>query len=1246
MRQARYWIILLPLFLVLTCVGAYAQANSDVTGIVTDQTGAVVAGATVTLTDPATGTVHTTVSSGAGLYDISGLNPANYNLKVTAKGFQTYVQSGVVVNISRTFRVDVKLTIGVESQTITVTADALTVQTDSNVVSTLISGQQITELPTNGRSVISLASLGLGVSGNLPDMNSPFSVTANYAISFNGLNQAHNIWIVDGGEAYDRGSGGKMAVMPSQDALGEFQVLSSNYPPDYGIASGGTITMNIKSGTSKLHGGAWEFVRNDALDARNYFNPAPQHVAELRYNVFGANVGGPVFIPHAYNSSRNKTFFFVNEEWRRLVQGVSTNTIHTVPAADIITSAATFNYALRGGSNTDQTAAGVSNQIFVPQVAASSTMGGLLQGHGYTCATVTANVGAPPTVTPASCSTPGISIAPNQPFVNNTIPANLLDPNAILFNKTMNLPAENPAGSGTYTPTGGHLPVMVREDLFRIDHNFNEKWSILGHFIHDAMDTVEATPEWQGDSYPTIGSNFSNPAFSSVIKLTGALKPNVLLEAAFNYDGNKIAIIPVSTVAAGFTKPTGWSTGTYFPAANDVGNRLPDFNWGTMGTSWGPGNDPWTNGAEDFNEIYALSVTVGRHQMKFGGGYNRYTKNQVIGKDSEGDYNFDDGWNGPCPATGSCTYIAHTPSGSLTGDSYLDFLLGLSTQFSQANANPINHYVNNTISGYAQDNWHVSSRLSIQYGVRYDAMPHVWERNNMVSNFNPALYQAGQAPTLDTGTGAFCTATSTTCPSGASAGLQTYTLGGVATQFYMNGVAIAGQNGTPRSLVKNDYKTWMPRIGFSYDVAGNGKTVIRGGFGTFYERIQGNDIYDAAGSAPFISTPTVKNVGLTNVTANWATGSVSSPSSAPIFAQGFNSLPTYYPDPAVAQYSLGVQHEIAPALILTTQYVGNLEWHQNEWIPINNFPLSTSMAIRQLSASGNLNKTTSSLAPYGAANSNMFSTYPGFANIRLQETPATGSYNSLQVGLREQNRHGLSFEIDYTWSHQIDTTTGSVDVDNNNPSYNPWNLKYDKGSGILDRRQILNITYEYKLPFFMHSSGLEKSILGGWEISGLVLDESGMPWFGNEAPNNDYPDTIGLGGDYKNRFNQSGKPVYTKAKTTVGTGSTAVTGYQYVSSSAFSAPVAAWAGGPNMGFGNAGKDAVVGAGRVNFTTSLYKSFAFGERAHVELRAESFNTFNHTQFNGLSDTNPADNAFGFVNSAQDPRVFEFGGKFMF
>ena len=1180
MRQARYKYFLLPLFLMLACVGVWAQANSEVTGIVTDQTGAVVGGAKITLTDPATGETKTTVSSGTGLYDIAGLNAANYNLKITAKGFQAYEQKGVVVDISRSFRVDVKLTVGAETQTVTVEADALAVQGDSNVVSTLINEQQITELATNGRNVVALAALGLGVSGNLPDANAPTSVGSSFAISFNGLNQAHNIWIIDGGEAYDRGSGGKMSMMPSQDALGEFQVLASNYPPDYGISSGGTVTMSIKSGAQKFHGEGWEFDRNDDLDAHSYFdNNAGQKTAksELRYNVFGANVGGPVFIPHVYNSDRKKTFFFYNEEWRREINGNSPSPINSIPAADLVTAASTFNYVLPAFNPSAQVAAGVGKQIFVP-VTADPTFNAKLKAAGLTAGT---------------------------PFPNNTIPGTLLDANALLFNTLKDIPAATNQTNDTLTPPAGKIPTFVREDLFRIDHNINDKWQLFGHFIHDAVSQNYATVLWNSDNYPTVGSNFGNPSYSSVIKLTGTLTPDVLLEAAFNYDGNKIAILPVAEGGGTFTKPSSWGAASYFTGQNAM-SRLPNISLNTFNTTWGPGSDPWTNGAEDYNEIFNLSVTKGKHQLKFGGGYNRYTKNQINGSSTEGSYTFGDGWNGPTAGT------PNTPSGVLTGDSYLDFLLGLSTQFSQANSDPIFHYVNNTLSAYAQDNWHVNSRLSLQYGLRYDALPHVWERNNYISNFNPALYQTALAPVF-LSSGAF---------SATSPGLQTVN----GTSFYLNGIALAGQNGTPRGLVNNFWKTYQPRVGFSYDLSGSGKTVLRGGFGTFFERLQGNDIYDIAGNAPFENTPTATNVELTNPSYNWQAGA---PASTPLFTQGghLGEL-TYYPAPGVAQYSLGVQHELAPALILVTQYVGNLAWHQNTFDPFNNYPLSTAMATRQASANG-------TLSTVGGLQARM---YPGFGNIEMIENPLTGIYNSFQIGLRQQNRHGLSFELDYTWAHEIDDQVGSGDL---NTSSNPWDLKYDKGSGSLDRRNIFNGNYTYRLPIFAHSSGLNHDVLGGWEISGTVISQSGLPWAGNNTPGSGYSDTVGLGGDYTNRPNLSGKPSYTKAKATVGTN----TGYQWVSNAGYSAPTAAWAGGSNLGFGNEGRDAVVGPGRTNFTTSLYKSFAFTERASFQLRMDSFNTFNHTQFNAFNNTVSNSN-FGFVTGAQDPREFEFGGKIIF
>jgi len=214
--------------------------------------------------------------------------------------------------VSSTERVDVKLTVGAETQTVTVEADALAVQADSNVVSTLISSEEISEIATANRNFAALAALGLGVSSALPDNNTPSTVSASFTISVNGLRQSHNIWLIDGTEADDRGGAGGMDVMPSQDAIAEFNMLTSNYPPDYGISSGATMSLSLKSGTQKFHGSGWEFNRNTDYDANDYFNKfngAHSSRTVLDYNVYGFNFGGPLFIPKVYNQDKQHTFF-------------------------------------------------------------------------------------------------------------------------------------------------------------------------------------------------------------------------------------------------------------------------------------------------------------------------------------------------------------------------------------------------------------------------------------------------------------------------------------------------------------------------------------------------------------------------------------------------------------------------------------------------------------------------------------------------------------------------------------------------------------------------------------------------------------------------------------------------------------------------------------------------------------------------------------------------------------------------
>jgi len=1175
-RQMAHRFFLLPLILALACVGANAQANSELTGIVTDQTGAVVAGAKVVLINPATSATKTTSSGPTGLYDIPGLDPANYNLKVTAKGFESFAQTGIVVNTSSTSRVDVKLTVGAESQTVTVEADALAVQSDSNVISTLITSEDISELATENRNFSALAAMGLGVTNSLPDSNGVTSVSASWAISFNGLNQAHNVWLIDGGESYDRGSGGKSALMPSQDAISEFQVLASNYPPDYGIGTGGTVSMTLKSGTQKFHGTLYEENRNTDFNADSYFNKLNTPITDrvpTHYNIYGGNVSGPVWIPKVYNANKQKTFFFWNEEWRKTTSPASSFN-NTIDPADHPTIGTDLAYVTPKFTN--------AITLKVPKTIGDPVL--------------LANLAA-------------LGLAPGDVFPNNVIPHQLFDPNGVLYLNSGILPA--PTNTNDQASSSAALPTNSRDDVVRIDHHFNDKWQLMGHWINDAVSTTGGQPYlgWCSCNYNTVTSAMSNPANGAVIKLTGTITPNLLVETSIAYNGN---VININNSAIG-DKPSGWNV-TPVTSAFPLTQRkaMPGITGfgNPYSTSEDTSIDPYHNAARDYEPKVDLSYTMGKHALKFGFSYNRYTKNQIIGGDSQGDYGFS----------------------ANTGDGLMDMLLGLPTSYQQEQSTPIRHWYSVTPSVYAMDNWHVTPRLSLQLGVRYDAMPHTVERQNYMSNFNPAAYEQ-PASNIWNNDGTIALS---------SPGVQTVN----SVPFYLNGMEIAGQNHTPRGLVKNDFNTIEPRIGFSEDLFGNGKTVVRGGFGTFYERIQGNDVFNADSNEPWAANLQLTNTYFSTPGRNWQTGSVVSPNLLPVFATGLTSLAKTYKSPGSAMFSLGVQHEVMPSLIWVVQYVGNIDWHQNIDRAINTDPLGSTN--QQAIGNGNCNAVflngslTSQADPTctvtSVPNNNTSRTYQGYAGITQEENTATGTYNSLQTGLRIQNRWGLSGEVDYTYSHQIDSTWGSVDL---NSISNPFNSLYDKGSGILDRRNALSINYVYKMPFFNKSQGLVRSVAGGWELAGTVVDESGLVASPSLSVNYD---PVGLNGGYTNRPNVNGKVHYDKK---FG---------KWFDPSQFSVPTPVWDGGTNLGFGSSGKDAIVGPGRVNFTTSLYKSFAITERAAFQLRIESFNTFNHTEYNGINTSynpgnfNPDGSSksgdMGYVTSTWDPRALQLGGKFTF
>jgi hypothetical protein len=489
----------------------------------------------------------------------------------------------------------------------------------------------------------------------------------------------------------------------------------------------------------------------------------------------------------------------------------------------------------------------------------------------------------------------------------------------------------------------------------------------------------------------------------------------------------------------------------------------------------------------------------------------------------------------------------------------------------------------------------VNQRLTLNLGLRWDGIPHTYEAHDRMSNFYPGLYNPADAAVI--------------LPSGnispSSPGLGTSPnpiLNGV--QFYLNGIGIAGKNGIPKGLVQNHWANFGPRVGFAYDLTGSGKTVLRGGFGIMYERIQGNDMYNAGPNQPFSASVTFNNVSLSNPNTSLLTGQTLT---APITVGSITGLDENdYKQPVSYQYSFGVQRELYRDSVVSVSYVGNENRHQNDYRDIN---LPNPSVLPALIA--------------GTVNYNTVVPYAGYHQIALAENDENSHYNSLQVNFHSRMRKDLSLQAAYTLSRSVDPAT-SFGGDLYTVS-NPYNRAYDNGPAAVDRTNIGLVNFIYDLPIFRATQNrLLKTTLGGWEVSGIATMESGLPL------------NITLGGaegsnglaDATNRPNYAGSISYPQTVT------------QWFNPAAFSLPA------PGQ-WGTLTKGAIRGPGRDNWNISLFKSFLLSEQrnSRLEFRVETFNTFNHTQFNGISTTYTASN-FGAVTSVWDPRVFQLGMKLLF
>jgi len=1198
-RSVSRLAFLLAALFVIFAAQALAQ-EATIVGTVTDPSGAAVPNAKVTITNNDTGLVRSLTTTGDGQFTAPDIHIGHYTVRVEATGFKVGERKDIVLQVGDRFRVDLALQIGNTKETVTVEANAVAVQTDTGEVSGVVTGQQITQLATNGRSVFSLEALTPGASSIQSDFMVPTSAGSDFNVSFNGQRVSHNLWVVDGGEAADRGGGGGADVLPSEDAIAEFRTMTSNYSAEYGLSSAGTVSMVIKSGTRQLHATAFYFGRNDALDARNFFNPAPNPVAELRFNDWGFNVGGPVsFHP---NKSTPKTFFFYNMEWRRYVAGGLFTP--NVPLASMYPDA--------------------NGDVVLP-----STLS-LTKNNNPLNVIVPANVATLPGY--ANCSgaeqTTLTGLAGTGPFPANTIPSCLVDPNATALLTAGIFPL--PTNPSAWQFVGGNKqPTTGKEELFRIDHQFSDKFSIFGHWISDQALQTFGESMWSSDGVPTVGNTFGNPSYSTVIHATYAIQPNLLNEMAFSYDGNRIHILPAGI----YQQPSGFTEGQnrIFTGTN-VDNRIPDiFLTGSTGTKYSVNWMPWNNTADDYQVRDDLSWVRGGHQFKFGFGWAIYKKVQDYFAETQGGFTFDGSATSPAGCTGSDTVTC--------GLDYADFILGDAAKYAENAYKGSGHW--NAISPdlYIQDNWRATHRLTLNLGLRWDGIPHTYEANSNQTNFYPNLYNFSNVPTwTDSSDGQICGGTP--LPAGcaaASPGLGPSPIASLSSyQFYLNGMGTGGKNGIPKGLANNAWWNFGPRLGFAYDLTGGGKTVIRGGFGLMYERIQGNDMYNGATNPPFGYALSTSNVLFSNPHTNWQDQSIT----VPIVPAGVVGINQKYSPPRNSQYSLGVQQAVGARAVFSVSYVGSVDRHESYWQEIN-LPPQGLLACLTYQATADIQAN----CPGGVKPAfNGLVTYPGYNSIKQAFNGGNSHYNSMQAELHGQVTRDLNLQFSYTLSRAIDPSTGSSgngwDLDAVTNPYQNW--RYDVGPSVLDRTNIAFVNFVYDIPFLKNSSNrLLKSTVGGWELSGIVSMESGAPY--NLGLNGHNVSSV-FTGDTGNRPDLVGSISYPKTKVLSNTG--VVTGIQWADPAAFATPATgAW--------GNLGFDALRGPGRDNWNLALFKRFIISEShgSEFQFRFESFNTWNHTQFGGSGQNGGFSNNLGAGNqlqitSAFDPRVFQLGAKIIF
>lgn len=1204
-------------------ISSFAQyhVNGTITGTVTDPSGAVVAGVRVTATDVATNTSQSTVTNASGVYLFSDIPPATYTVTVTIEGFRTCEGHGVVLEPSSTRTFSCALQVGQATETVSVSAGALQVETDTSQLNSVINSTQIEQLPDNGRNFANFLALEPGVAGIGFDSFNSMNIFATQGVSVNGLRDSDNNILIEGVSSQRTRDNAATTAAPALDAIGEMNIVSTGYMPEYSRGAGAQIVVQLKSGTDQYHGSLYEYNQNTAYDSAANFalgtqgNPA----GRINWNNFGGTFGGQVPGTH------KKLFFFFSEDITRQ-PGASPNNVH-VPSA-------------------------LAHQGDFSEYCAAS----------IACPTVPAFLAGK--VDPNT----GQILVQGQPFPNNTIAKAFWSPNGAAFMGVYPMPniASGTVANGqnnfyysSQSPNNNHTESLKVDYI--IDKLKSHLAISLRHYRTDSFSNNF------GNSPQLLDWNIQEPERGATIDLATTFNPTLVndLTIGSTEDIVHVALTP-GPLGNGLNRS---SVGINYPyifgdASKDVAGKTPTITFGGPNSnidSFNSLTDAYPS--HSVGHIYQISDTVtktiGKHILKFGvwiehDGENDDDQLIIGGQNLNGTFSF-----------------AATNNPHSTGLPLADMLLGAFDNYAEygfRNETPWSSWQ----QGYfGQDTWKIRPNLTIEGGLRWDYFPNYSSRWCNFAMFNPLAYSThpGTQQVIDPATGLveggnYYNGIAMPCPSLPSSAYGH--LGVFGEQFNGSTASLINQQligngiirGYPPTIIPNRYRAFQPRFGFAWDPFGTAKTTIRGSAGIFYNHETLSDQTQMGRNLPFQTGASLNNGDIdcpgtaqTGSTLGCSTsGSAFTPGPVvpspgneqapiPITGQDFRS-----PLPVVYSFHFGVQHMFPQNTMIEVGYVGTETRHFSVLENLNELMPGTFGDCTL--GGGSVDSTNTALCSAGspyiynngatAGTATQVSTivpYPGFSNtgFTYQINNGNSAYNALQASVRRTMTKNLMFTAVYTYAnaHDIGSELQSSIIDHYNPDYN-------RGNPDWLQHHNFTVSYVYQMPFYQNMHNLQGRVLGGWELSGTFIVRSGSTGGpnGQFTVNDAGSDLAGMGVD-------NGQHAQLVSGCDPNSGPRNVA--KFFNTSCFVMPA------PGT-LGNAPRNLIFGPRFWIWDAGLHKNGkVVGERVGYQFRAEAFNVLNHPIPNQL-DTGITDGTFGAVtgvyNNNGDQRILQLGLRLLF